>query len=122
MNYLRFLVEIYSIAKENFQFSFLVILAGLFGSYTIIKKHDTVIAFAIRLNSYLAYIAVRRNYRGRGYGKLILKKVKEKVRSLHVKTTDEHLLSFYNSHGFEIKKQLLLPTGKRYLMVKSQEA
>ncbi|MFP4119118.1 MAG: GNAT family N-acetyltransferase [Candidatus Woesearchaeota archaeon] len=119
MSKIETLRQVYQIARNNFSFSFVVIIAALIGSLYVIKHRKTVVAFAIRMRSYLSYIAVKDDVQGKGYGKRLLEKLAPCVRSLHVKTTEQKVISLYKRYGFSILKKTRLPTGERYLMVKT---
>ena len=118
MDKIETLRQVYAIAREQFAFSFLVIIMALIGSLYVVKHRKTVVAFAIRVRSYLSYIAVKDDVQGKGYGKRLLEKLAPRVRSLHVKTSEQKVISLYERYGFSILKKMRLPTGERYLMVK----
>lgn len=115
---IKTLIQIYRIGKENFQFSFMVILLAIIGTVYIIRNKDKVIAFAINLRSYCGYLAVEKKFQGKGYGKRLIKKILPQVKSLHVKTNNHKVIKLYQKFGFSIKKKTTLLTGTRYLMIR----
>lgn len=116
---MNILIQIYRLAKENFQFSFFVIILAIFGTVYVVKNKNKVIAFAIKFKSYLGYLAVEKKFQGQGHAKRLLAKVKPHIKYLHVKKNCLRTIKIYQKNGFSIKKETILPVGKRYLM--SQE-
>lgn len=73
----------------------------------------------------IRYMAVHPNYQGKGLGKLIVAKLEEEAKTIHLNTIElqarENAVEFYKSQGYSIKEKSfkLWEIIQHYLMVKA---
>lgn len=112
------MIQIYRISKHWFDVPIITVLLCIVGTVVVIRKRKQIIGFAVRTGKYLHYIAVSKEYQGKGYGHKLFSKIEPHIKSLNVKTKLRKAINFYKAYGFRIKKSEHWITGKRYLMVK----
>lgn len=105
---------IYEILKENFRFSFISLLLAIIGTTYLIKHRKKIVGVAIRTGKYLHYIAVKKEYRGKGFGTKILKKLP--IKNLRVSVDNINAIKLYKKLGFKIKYTHMMPTGLQHYM------
>ena len=115
---INYINEIYNIAKNYFNLPWAVILVGFIGTTYIIKYDDEVVGFAIKVKKYLHYIAIKKDYLGKGFGKELMKKVLPNIKSLKVHYKNTKAIEIYEKQGFKIRKKEKWITGTRYLMTR----
>ena len=112
----EYLMQIHEIAKAHFQFSYLTLIIALVGSTYLMKNKDKVVGFAIRIGSYLHYVAVDNKYQGKGLGRKLMAKVMPKIKSLRVNVNNSKAIGLYESLGFRIVSTSNRITGRQHLM------
>jgi len=110
------LMIIYDILKENFKFSFLSLILAIIGTTYIIKYHKKIIGVAIKTGKYLHYIAIKKEFRGKGIGTKTLKKLN--IRKLRVNINNTKAIKLYKELGFKIRFTHIMPTGLQHYMTK----
>jgi len=116
---IEYILQIYKIAKQWFDYPIIVVIVCLIGHTTILKKKNMVLGFAVRTGDYLHYIAVKKRLTGKGHGTQLFKKIYPHINYLNVKIKLRRAIAFYKKFGFKIKNKEQWITGKRYLMVKN---
>ena len=108
---------VYEVGRDYFNPVGLLFMA-FFGSVYLLKRHDEVVAFAVRSGRYLHYLAVRKGLQGQGFGEAVFVMVRPDVDSLRVKNDNPAAIRLYEKHGFRLVGESWWLTGKRLLMKK----
>jgi ribosomal protein S18 acetylase RimI-like enzyme len=109
--------DVINIGSENFNTIGVLMMAAI-GRIHIISHRKKTVGFAIRTNGYLHYLAIKKEYQGKGYGKKLFAKIAPYIKRLKVREDNKPAIKLYNSFGFSVVRDTYTINGKRLLMEK----
>lgn len=113
---IKTLCQIHDLGRKYFKYSLLVLFMALVGVPYLLREGQDVVGFAIRMGSYLHFIAIHPKFKGKGYGKRLIKRILPKIRRLRVNVHNKPAIALYSKFGFKITGTSHWFTGRQYIM------